>query len=79
MTRLARVFLAQLLDQPGGFEFVQQLDALAEAFGGEVLDLLLVEPVFLDNLQDEFLLLLGTVPPLRYCCSSQWSKNLLAV
>jgi len=58
----------QLVDQPGGLHLVELLDPLAEALAGEVVDLVLVERVLVDELQDEFLLLVAAAPavgPLR--------------
>ena len=61
-TALPGMALEQLLDEPGGFEFVELLHSLAEPIHCEPLDVMLVELVLIHDLDDELLLLGRAVP-----------------
>ena len=54
--------LEQLLDEARGFEFVELFHTLAEAVHRKPLDVLPVEPVLIQDLDDEILLLGCAVP-----------------
>ena len=52
----------QFVDEPGGLDFVQDAYALAEAFDGKGFNVSFVELVFLDEFQDQILLLVRAFP-----------------
>ena len=60
----AGILLKQLLDQPGGFELVELLDALAEPLLRQPFDVVFVELLFGDDLEDQVALLGRAVPAL---------------
>ena len=61
-TLVSAVGVDEFIDETRGLHLVELLDALAEALASEVIDLLLVQRVLIDELQDEFLLLVAAPP-----------------
>ena len=59
---LATVLFQQFVNQAGCFQLVEHLHAFAEAFLGQLLDVVLVELVLIDDLDNEVALLVGAVP-----------------
>lgn len=59
---LGAVDFEEFLDEPRRFHPVERLDALAETFHGEQFDVPLFKAVFVDDLQNEAPLLVGTGP-----------------
>ena len=52
----------QLVDEAGGFQLAELAHALAEALAGQVIDLVLVEAVFVHEFEDQVALLVGALP-----------------
>ena len=59
---LARVFFDQFLDQTRCLEFVEDFDRDVEPFPGQIFDFGFVEPVLINNLEDEVFLSRTALP-----------------
>src|ERR1039457_4227164 len=56
----------QFINQTRGFELVEHLDAFAKPILRELIDLVLVQLVFVGDLEDQIALLVRTVPLVRF-------------